>query len=156
VTGVNGSLGVLSGIQVGLKVYDSPISSLVIGGTSFDLSHSIGMSPSGTRRVADSYLDMQYSGLSIEYSRHLNDKLSVSLESLLGAGLTSLKDRYRRTYDSAPFLLVEPGVSVSGEFAPFLKLGVGFSYRIGSPVHMQGLDRLGTGGPSAMLSLTIG
>jgi hypothetical protein len=106
----------------------------------------------------DTYLEMGYGGVVLEYIEGPHKLIHFSTHILVGAGGVDYRYRYfdRDFADPDAFFIAEPGVNVILNVTEVLRIGLGGSYR-----HIRGVDLTGTSdsdlsGPSATLTLKLG
>ncbi|MEE9553799.1 MAG: hypothetical protein V3W18_05825 [candidate division Zixibacteria bacterium] len=91
------------------------------------------VSESSMRRWTDTFPDisMSYGGVLLEYI-HNSDKIEhFSLEMIIGIGSISLhEDRFITVHEQDSYFIMEPGANFILNFARFLRVGVGFGYRM--------------------------
>lgn len=115
------------------------------------------------------YLEGGYGGLLFEPVLASHFPVHLTFPVVLGAGFVALtreSDAYdwfgwddysdRVVLDSAPFLIVEPGVEMELNLIPVLRLGIGAGYRFATPVRLNSGPEYPVNGLSLNASLKLG
>ncbi|KXK54786.1 MAG: hypothetical protein IPM61_00660 [Chlorobi bacterium] len=109
-------------------------------------------------------LRMTYLGLFLEYFFRPNDVLHVTVETMLGGGglyytiTEGDQDKTPRpdNFGSEVYSVVEPGVNLELNLAPYLRFVVGASYRLAFNIDYQDLEEKDVNGLSANMGFRLG
>jgi hypothetical protein len=107
------------------------------------------------------YLRFAYGGLDLEYVWHPDAVLHVSAMTLIGAGTTDAdtEDRARLSHmwtNGPALFVVEPGIGLTLNVAPLLRLGGAVTYRAVSGPTVASLRGASLNSWSGQLEVTLG
>ena len=155
-TNINGELGFMSGGRGGIVIGRV----FTIGGAGYGLStfHKVKFSEA----VAYN-LETGWGGLFMEYVNQPNKLIHFSINTLIGGGKASYRNRtfIKDEWDDVDiarsgFFLFEPGANIEFNLASFLRLSIGGSYRVVAGLDMAGLKNNDLGGYSINAGLKFG
>lgn len=161
---VDGAPAFFLGGRAGIVIALDSTNSLSVGGGMYGLMTGVEASTpelSGEPR----YLQFGYGGIELEYTLRPGNLLHLSTSTLLGVGRADYDaDDYAygahgfgHAWGGGPaFFVAEPGVGATLNLTPFLRLGLGASYRFVGGGLQQELRAVRLSGPAGMLSLQVG
>ncbi len=133
---IHGKNGIFVGGQGGWIINHQ----FILGGGGYGLTNDIRMQ--SIESTADLYLNFGYGGLFIEYIIAPKKLLHFAINSLVGAGGVSFRDKnYEQTdsYNDDSFFVFEPGVCLAFNLHKHIRITLGGNYR-----YITGVDLVGT------------
>lgn len=120
---------------------------LVLGAGGYGLVTEVESTP-------DKRLEMGYGGMELGFVLGSNSLLHLAAQTLIGGGCVTEHDREifpveTEDWEHYPFFVLEPGVDVELNVAPFMRIAGGVSYRYISGIDVPGFvdeDFSGVGG----------
>lgn len=132
---IQGKSGIFVGGQGGWIINHQ----FVLGGGGYGLTNDILMED--IESTEDLYLNFGYGGLFVEYIIAPKKLLHFTVNSLIGAGGVSFRDKdYEQTdsYDDDSFFVLEPGVSLALNLHKHIRITLGGTYRYITGVDLEG------------------
>lgn len=160
---VDGTTAFFIGGRAGMTFAPGPGQHLSIGGGMYGMMTSVQeITPSLIDPIR--HLRFGYGGLELEYLLRPNDVLHLSVITLLGVGQAGYDDDdsagshgFGHMWGSgAAFFVAEPGVNLTLNVIPFLRLGLGGGYRFVGSTPSEELHGVDLSGWSGQLALQLG
>jgi hypothetical protein len=148
----------------GMIVAIGPRQHLSIGGGMYGMMSDVPVPATAAAGTAR-HLRFRYGGLELEYLLFPNDVLQLSAVTLLGAGQVGFDDEdhsggfgfgHMWGGGGSTLLVVEPGVNLTLNVAPFVRLGFGTGYRFVDGARSEGLRDVELSGWSGQLVVKLG
>jgi len=126
----------------------------IIGGGGYGLTTEVPMSDS-------TLLNFGYGGLALEFIVQSDELIHFTVGTLIGAGGTGLRDRvldenFTDEFETDPFFVLEPRVTVELNVTDFFRIGAGVSYRYVSGVDKFNLSESELSGISGLIVFKFG
>ena len=162
-TSIDGSAAALFGGRAGVVVSLSPAGGLGVGGGMYGLMTAV--RPGGEQAATSPrYLRFGYGGIELAYLVHPARLVHLSVSTLLGVGSAgyAAEGRYDghgfgHGWGGGPgFFVLEPGLDLTLNVAPLLRLGTGAGYRFVTEPPVASLRAADLSGPAVSLTLLLG
>lgn len=102
-------------------------------------------------------IEMSYGGLLFEYIHNFDKIEHFSLDMIIGMGSISLhEDRFITVHEQDNYFIVEPGANFMLNFTKFLRVGIGFGYRMAYDVEFGYYDNEDLTGASFKVFVKFG
>lgn len=150
---IHGKNGVFVGGQGGWIINHQ----FIIGGGGYGLTNDILMQ--GIESTEDLYLNFGYGGLFLEYIIAPKKLVHVAVNSLIGAGGVSFRDKdYQQTdtYNDDSFFVLEPGICLALNLHNHIRVTLGGNYRYITGADMEGTSNSELSGATFEVRLKFG